>query len=66
MIPIHNIYYMLTYAFSTLNDSGYRDVGTESFDNVYDLYSSILIKGISVSVLTMLLYKRIVRPLFGK
>ena len=48
MIPIHNIYYMLTYAFSTLNDSGYRDVGTQSFDNVYDLYSSILIKGISI------------------
>ena len=50
MIPIHNIYYMLTYAFSTLNDSGYKDVGAESFDNIYDLYSSILIKGVSIQL----------------
>ncbi len=50
MIPIHNIYYMLTYAFSTLNDSGYKDVETESFDNIYELYASILIKGVSIQL----------------
>ena len=50
MIPIQNIYHMLTYAFSTLNDSGYRDVGTESFDNIYNLYASLLIKGVSIQL----------------
>ena len=50
MIPIQNIYHMLTYAFSTLNDSGYRDVGMESFDNIYNLYASLLIKGVSIQL----------------
>ena len=50
MISIRNVYHMLTYAFSTLNESGYRDVGTEDFDNIYDLYAEILIRGVSVQL----------------
>lgn len=44
MIPIKNIYYMLSYAFKELKSSGYKNLESEDFDNVYDLYSSILIK----------------------
>ena len=47
MIPIQNIYYMLSYAFQVLNKQGYKNVATEQFDNVAELYSAILIKGIS-------------------
>lgn len=47
MIPIQNIYYMLSYAFQVLNEQGYKNVATEEFDNVADLCSAILIKGMS-------------------
>ena len=47
MIPVQNIYYMLSYAFQVLNEQGYKDVATEQFDNVADLCSAILIKGVS-------------------
>ncbi len=50
MIPILNIYYMLSYAFKVLNEDGYKNIETESFDNVLDLLSSILIKGVSVQL----------------
>jgi len=46
-IPIQNIYYMLSYAFKVLNDDGYRDIATEEFNNVAELCSAILIKGVS-------------------
>lgn len=47
MIPIKNIYYMLSYAFQLLNEQGYKNLATEDFDNVGDLCSAILIRGIS-------------------
>ena len=47
MIPIQNIYYMLSYAFRILRKRGYRNVATEQFHNVADLCAEILIKGVS-------------------
>lgn len=47
MIPIRNIYYMLSYAFQVLNEQGYRKIATEQFHNMADLCAAILIKGIS-------------------
>ena len=50
MIPIQNIYYMLSYAFQVLNEDGYRNMATEEFDNVAELCAAILIKGVSVQL----------------
>ena len=47
MIPIKNIYYMLSYAFQMLNEQGYKKLATEYFDNAGDLCAAILIRGIS-------------------
>ena len=47
MIPIKNIYYMLSYAFQMLNEQGYKNLSTEDFDNAGDLCAAILIRGIS-------------------
>ena len=45
-IFIKNIYYMLSYAFTTLNQSNYDNVATEEFDNIHNLFAAILAKGI--------------------
>jgi len=37
---------MLSYAFTTLNQSNYDDVATEEFDNLHNLFTAILAKGI--------------------
>lgn len=50
MIPVQNIYYMLSYAFQLLNEQGYKDIATEQFDNVAELCASILSKGITVQL----------------
>lgn len=50
MILIHNIYYMLAYAFQVLNEQGYKNLETESFGNCADLCSAILIKGFSIQI----------------
>lgn len=50
MIPIRNIYYMLSYAFQVLNEQGYKSIQTEQFDNVGDLCASILARGLSVQL----------------
>lgn len=47
MISIHNIYYMLAYAFQVLKEKGYSDLATEEFSNIQNLFASILAKGIS-------------------
>ena len=47
MIPIKNIYYMLSYAFQILNEQGYKNLATEDFDNAGDLCAAILIRGIA-------------------
>lgn len=41
---------MLTYAFQVLNEQGYKDMATEQFDNVAELCSAILAKGISIQI----------------
>jgi 5-methylcytosine-specific restriction enzyme subunit McrC len=47
MINIKNIYYMLAYAFQTLNESSFRSIQIEEFKNIHDLVAAILIRGIS-------------------
>ena len=37
---------MLSYAFTTLNQSNFEDVATEEFDNMHDLFAAIISKGI--------------------
>ena len=50
MIPVQNIYYMLSYAFQVLNEQGYKDIATEQFDNVAELCAAIVSKGIAVQL----------------
>lgn len=50
MIPIKNVYYMLCYAFQTLNQQGYKSLAVENFDNMVDLCSAILARGIAVQI----------------
>ena len=50
MIPVQNIYYMLSYAFQVLNEQGYKNIATEQFNNVAELCAAILTKGISVQL----------------
>ena len=45
-IRIKNIYYMLAYAFTALEQGGYEDVAAEEFANMHDLFAAILAKGI--------------------
>lgn len=47
MIPIKNIFYMLSYAFQVLNEQGFKSIETEKFENVADLCAAILAKGVS-------------------
>lgn len=46
-IPIRNIYYMLSYAWNILEQSETVNVGSEEFDNIYNLLSRIYINGIN-------------------
>ena len=41
---------MLCYAFQTLNQQGYKSLAVENFDNMVDLCSAILAKGIAVQI----------------
>lgn len=50
MIPIQNIYYMLSYAFCVLSEQGYKNVSTEQFSNTAELCAAILIRGISIQL----------------
>ena len=50
MIPVQNIYYMLSYAFKVLNEQGYKSVETEQFHNVAELCAEILSKGVSLQL----------------
>lgn len=47
MIPIKNIFYMLSYAFQVLNEQGFKSIQAEKFDNIADLCAAILAKGVS-------------------
>ena len=46
-ILIKNIYYMLAYAFKTLQQKNYTHMATVQFDNAQDLFAAILSQGIS-------------------
>ena len=46
-ILIHNIYYMLAYAFQELKQNNYAEIKGETFDDIYDLFAEILSRGIS-------------------
>lgn len=50
MIPIKNIYYMLSYAFQVLNEQGYKNLATEHFNNTAELMVAILTKGVKVQI----------------
>ena len=50
MIPVQNIYYMLSYAFQALQAQNYKDLATEKFHNTAELCAAILDKGISVQL----------------
>lgn len=50
MIPIQNIYYMLSYAFQTLQAENYKDLVTENFHNTAELCAAILDKGIGIQL----------------
>ena len=50
MIPIQNIYYMLSYAFQILNEQGYKSIATEQFNNTAELMAAILEKGIVIQL----------------
>ncbi len=49
-ILIHNIYYMLSYAFQTLKQDTYQDVAVESFEEMYSMFAAILSKGIGLQL----------------
>lgn len=46
-ILIKNIYYMLTYAFRELRANNYESIAGEAFEDIYDLFAEILIRGIA-------------------
>ena len=46
-IVIKNIYYMLTYAFSVLRQTNYEEIESEKFENIEDMFSAILSKGLA-------------------
>lgn len=46
-IRIKNIYYMLSYAFQSLNEAGLKNITAEEFQNIHDLLSAIIVKGVS-------------------
>lgn len=50
MIPIQNVYYMLSYAFQVLNEQGYKNIATEQFNNTAELMAAILAKGVAVQI----------------
>jgi len=49
-IKVKNIYYMLSYAYQTLQETGFNSVASEDFENIHDLFASILIHGIGSQI----------------
>ena len=50
MIKIKNIYYMLSYAFYSLNDDKYNKIQTEEFENTSELFAEILAIGVTKQI----------------
>lgn len=49
-VLIKNIYYMLSYAFSSLNQTSVEEIEKEEFDNIHNLFAAILSKGIGLQL----------------
>lgn len=49
-IRIKNIYYMLSYAYQGLQETGYEKLSTEEFDNIHDLFAAILCLGVGTQI----------------
>ncbi|MDL2274550.1 5-methylcytosine-specific restriction endonuclease system specificity protein McrC [Desulfosarcina sp. OttesenSCG-928-G10] len=47
---IKNIYYMLSYAFRSLRETGFNTVAAEDFDNIHDLFAAIIACGVGSQV----------------
>lgn len=47
MIKVKNIYYMLSYAYQSLNEASFKNIQTEEFENLHDLMAAILVRGVS-------------------
>jgi len=45
MILISNVYYMLAYAFRSIEMGEYSELGNEEFENLHDLFAEIIIRG---------------------
>lgn len=45
-ILIKNIYYMLSYAFTSLKQSHFESLASEEFDNIHNLFGAILARGL--------------------
>ena len=50
MIPVLNIYYMLSYAYQTLRTGKYAELATMRFENTADLMSAILIRTLNTQL----------------
>lgn len=49
-VLIKNIYYMLSYAFSSLNQTSIEEIEKEEFDHIHNLFAAILAKGIGLQL----------------
>ena len=49
MIPVQNIYYMLSYAFQALQAQNYKNLATENFQNTAELCAAFLIRALAYS-----------------
>lgn len=49
-ILIKNIYYMLSYAFHALEHQSFKELATEEFDDLHNLFAAILAKGIGLQL----------------
>lgn len=49
-IRVRNMYYMLSYAYQTLRETGTGDMAAEDFENIHDLFAAILIQGIGKQI----------------
>ncbi len=50
MINVKNIYWMLAYAFQTVNLSDAKKISMETFDNIYDLFCFMLVQQLNKQV----------------
>ena len=49
-IKIKNIYYMLSYAYQNLRQTGFDHLASEDFDTIHDLFAAILAQGVADQV----------------